>query len=99
MSPLVRNIFGQAQSTFDPRFTMNRRRILIANLSKGRLGEDKASLLGALLVSAFALAGRVPGEVRHGVCRCWLAECGGASLVGCPEAEALAGCVVHLALD
>jgi superfamily II DNA or RNA helicase len=35
---------------------MNRRRILIANLSKGQLGADKANLLGALLVTSFQLA-------------------------------------------
>jgi len=33
-----------------------RGRILIANLSKGRLGADKANLLGAILVTQFQLA-------------------------------------------
>jgi hypothetical protein len=56
MSPLMRNIFGQASSALDPRFTMDNRRILVANLAKGKLGEDKASLIGALLVASFALA-------------------------------------------
>ena len=35
---------------------MDRKRIFIANLSKGKLGEDKSNLLGALLVSEFHLA-------------------------------------------
>ena len=35
---------------------MDRKRIFIANLSKGRLGEDKANLLGSLLVSKFHTA-------------------------------------------
>jgi hypothetical protein len=56
MSPVVRNIFGQQTSALDARFMMDRRRILIANLAKGRIGEDKASLIGALLVSSFELA-------------------------------------------
>ena len=56
LSPMVRNILGQERSAIDPRFLMDNRRILIANLAKGRLGEDKASLIGALLVSSFELA-------------------------------------------
>lgn len=55
-SSAVRNILGQVRSRIDLRFMMDRRRILIANLSKGMLGEDKANLLGAILVSKFQLA-------------------------------------------
>jgi hypothetical protein len=53
MAPPVRNILGQVRSRLDFRFIMDRQRIFIANLSKGRIGEDKASLLGALLISQF----------------------------------------------
>lgn len=56
MASPIRNIFGQVRSKIDPRFIMDNRRILIANLSKGRLGEDKANLLGALLVTQFQRA-------------------------------------------
>jgi hypothetical protein len=56
MAPPMRHILGQVTSTFDPRFMMDNGRILIANLSKGRLGEDKANLLGAILVTQFQLA-------------------------------------------
>jgi TraM recognition site of TraD and TraG/Type IV secretion-system coupling protein DNA-binding domain len=61
MSPPVRNVLGQVRRKVDPRFMMDNRRILIANLSKGLLGEDKANLLGSLLVTSFELAalGRV----------------------------------------
>lgn len=52
----IRNILGQVRSKIDLRFMMDDRRILIANLSKGMLGEDKANLLGAILVSKFQLA-------------------------------------------
>src|SRR5207244_4472723 len=37
MSPPIRNTLGQIRRTIDPRFIMDHRRILIANLSKGRL--------------------------------------------------------------
>jgi hypothetical protein len=56
MSPAIRNVLGQVQRKVDIRFMMDNRRILIANLSKGQLGEDKASLLGSLLVTSFELA-------------------------------------------
>jgi hypothetical protein len=56
MSPLIRNIVGQVRSRIDLRFMMDRGRILIANLSKGALGEDKSNLLGSLLVTGFQLA-------------------------------------------
>lgn len=52
----VRNILGQVKSGIDARFIMDHRRIFIANLSKGRLGEDKSNLLGAILVAMFQLA-------------------------------------------
>jgi len=56
MSPLVRNIVGQVASRIDLNLVMNRRQILLANLAKGDLGEDKANLLGSMLVTAFHLA-------------------------------------------
>ena len=56
MTPMTRNIFGQERSGFSPRTIMDRRGIFIANLSKGKIGEDSASLIGSLLVSSFALA-------------------------------------------
>jgi len=46
----VRNILGQIKNRLDARFMMDNRRIFIANLSKGRLGEDKSNLLGAILL-------------------------------------------------
>jgi hypothetical protein len=52
----LRNIFGQTRSRFDAAFLMNHGRILIANLSKGVIGEDHARLLGAILVSQFQWA-------------------------------------------
>jgi len=56
VSPAVRNIVGQHRSTIHPREIMNRGQILIANLGKGRIGEDASKLLGAALVTKFQLA-------------------------------------------
>lgn len=56
MAPPLRNILGQVRSKIDAGFMMNNRLIFIANLSKGRIGEDTATLLGALLVTEFQLA-------------------------------------------
>lgn len=55
LSPLIRNVLGQVKSSLDVDFIMNNNKILIANLSKGRLGEDKSQLLGAMMVTAFQL--------------------------------------------
>ncbi len=56
VSPHVRNILGQVRSKISARFMMDNQRILIADISKSRLGEDKSRLLGALLVHEFQLA-------------------------------------------
>lgn len=55
-NPLVRNIIGQPKSSFSIRQIMDERKILIVNLSRGLVGEDNASLLGALLVTKIQLA-------------------------------------------
>ena len=55
-SPLIRNIVGQKKSTIDIRRIMDEKKILIVNLSKGRIGEDSSRLLGALLVTKLQLA-------------------------------------------
>ena len=68
-SPVVRNIIGQVKTKLDVRFIMDEGKILIANLSKGRLGEDKSNLLGSLLVMQFQLSAMsrasVPEEERR----------------------------------
>jgi len=56
MTPAIRNIIAQPKSTIDLRLMMDEGRVLIANLSKGALGEGPAHLLGALLVTALAQA-------------------------------------------
>ncbi|MFA5013015.1 MAG: type IV secretion system DNA-binding domain-containing protein [Candidatus Paceibacterota bacterium] len=55
-APLIRNIIGQTKSTIDMRKIMDERKILVMNLSKGRIGEDSSRLLGALLITKLQLA-------------------------------------------
>jgi type IV secretory pathway TraG/TraD family ATPase VirD4 len=56
MNPPIRNILGQVKSKIDFRLIMDTGRVFIANLSKGKLGADKANLLGSLLATQFQLA-------------------------------------------
>jgi len=55
-NPLIRNIIGQVKSKIDMREVMDNGKILIANLSKGKVGEDNSRLLGALLITKLQLA-------------------------------------------
>ena len=55
-NPLIRNIVGQGKSSFDLRKMMDEKKIFIVNLSKGRMGETNAALLGSMLVVKIYLA-------------------------------------------
>lgn len=52
----VRAIVGQTGKSLDLRRAMDERKIIIANLSKGKIGEDNSALLGAFLVTAIQQA-------------------------------------------
>lgn len=56
LNPVIRNILGQVKNKVSIPFVMDNERLFIANLSKGRLGHDKANLLGSLLTTQFQLA-------------------------------------------
>ena len=53
---MMRNIIGQTESSFNIREVMDEGKILIVNLSKGRVGELNAQLLGMLFVIKFQAA-------------------------------------------
>lgn len=55
-NPLIRNIIGQPKSTFDLRDIMDNKKIFIANLSKGRIGETNADLIGSMLTTKIYLS-------------------------------------------
>jgi hypothetical protein len=62
-NPFIRAVIGQPKSTIDIRRIMDGGKILIVNLSKGRMGAEPAHLLGALLVSAFAQAAETRADL------------------------------------
>ncbi|HVZ76229.1 MAG TPA: type IV secretion system DNA-binding domain-containing protein [Candidatus Paceibacterota bacterium] len=66
-NPLIRNIVGQAKSSFDIRKLMDEKKILIMNLSKGRVGEVNATLLGSMLVTKIYLAAMSRADVPANV--------------------------------
>jgi hypothetical protein len=52
---IIRNVVSQVRSTVDFGDVMNNRKIFIANLSKGRIGEDNMRLLGGMIITKFQL--------------------------------------------
>lgn len=54
--PLIRHIVSKKTSDIDFRELMDQQKILLVNLSKGRLGEDNAAFLGALIILKLQLA-------------------------------------------
>jgi hypothetical protein len=54
-TPLIRNIVGQVKSTLDIRHAMDTGKIVLVNLSKGKLGEDTSAFLGSMLVTKFQI--------------------------------------------
>ncbi|HVO28785.1 MAG TPA: type IV secretory system conjugative DNA transfer family protein [Candidatus Paceibacterota bacterium] len=67
-NPLIRNILGQPRSTLNMRQIMDQGKIFIVNLSKGKMGEDNSTLLGAMIITRLQLAAMsrvdVPEEKR-----------------------------------
>jgi hypothetical protein len=65
-SPLLRHVLGQVATKVNFRFMMDRRRVFIANLSKGLLGETHSGLLASLLVTGFEVAALSRADVPAG---------------------------------
>ncbi len=55
-SRMIRNIIGRTKSTINLEEIMNNQKILILNLSQGKLGEDNAALLGAMIITQIQMA-------------------------------------------
>lgn len=53
---MIRNIIGQSDSSFDFRKVMDEGKILLINLSKGKIGEENANFLGLVLVPKILVA-------------------------------------------
>ncbi len=55
-SQTIRNIVGSPVSTVDLETMMNEGKIVLVNLSQGKLGEDSSALLGAMIITKIQLA-------------------------------------------
>ncbi len=64
----VRNIVGQSKNTIDIDEIINTKKILLVNVSKGRIGEDNSAILGAMIITKIQLAAmervRIPEDER-----------------------------------
>lgn len=59
----MRNIIGQSKSAFDFRNVMDEGKILLINLSKGKLGEENSSFLGLVLIPKILVAAMSRQEI------------------------------------
>jgi len=64
-SSVVRNIFGQPRSKLNMRKAMDEGKIILVNLSKGKIGEDNASMIGSLLVTKFQIDAMSRADVNY----------------------------------
>lgn len=54
--PVIGRIIGKPKSSFDMRALMDEGKVLLVDLSKGKIGEDASNLLGAMLLTQIELA-------------------------------------------
>jgi len=64
--PVLRRIFTNTPVDLHFRSLMDEGKLLIINLAKGRLGEDSANILGAMLVTTLGLAAMSRSNVPEG---------------------------------
>ena len=62
-SETIRNIVGQPKSSIDIRQVMDQEKILLVNLSRGKIGEDNSALLGAMIITKIQLAAMSRADV------------------------------------
>lgn len=61
--PMLRNIFAQKENKIDFEWIMNNRKILLINLSKGKLGEENSSFFGSMFITKIKQAGMARAEI------------------------------------
>lgn len=59
----IRNIVGQPHSRIDIREIMDNQKILLINLSRGKIGEDNSALLGAMMITKIQLSAMSRADV------------------------------------
>ena len=62
-SSTIRNIVGQPKSSINIREIMDQKKILVVNLSRGKIGEDNSALLGAMMITKIQLAAMSRADV------------------------------------
>jgi hypothetical protein len=55
--PMLRGIFGQEENKIDLEKMMNEKKIILINLSKGKLGEENSSFFGSMFITKLKQAG------------------------------------------
>jgi len=64
-NPLIRNIIGQTKASFDFRKVMDEKKILIMNISKGRMGDVNTQLIGSMLIIKIYLAAMSRADISR----------------------------------
>jgi hypothetical protein len=59
----IRNIVGQPHTKINIREIMDQQKIMIVNLSRGKIGEDNSALLGAMVITKIQLAAMSRADV------------------------------------
>ncbi len=62
---IMRPIIGQQRSSFSFKDVMDNKKILLVNLSKGRLGDKNADLIGLIIVGKLMMAALARSEYLH----------------------------------
>ena len=62
---MMRNIVGQSKSAFNFREVMDKKKILLINLAKGKVGEINAKLLGLIIVSKLQMAALSRADMKE----------------------------------
>lgn len=64
-SPIVRNIFGQANPKLDIREVMDEEKILLINLSKGKIGDDNMQMVGSFFITMMQIQAMARADQPH----------------------------------
>lgn len=64
-STTIRNIIGQPKSSFDMRKAMDEGKILLMDLSIGKIGEDNTQMLGSMLITKVQLSAMSRADVAE----------------------------------
>jgi len=66
--PMLRGIFGQEENKIDLEKMINEKKIILINLSKGKLGEENSSFFGSMFITKLKQAGMarqsIPEKLR-----------------------------------